>query len=516
MSHQISKYAAVPVVALLLVLGGGAKARAQAEKSTKALELNVRDYGAVGDGAAVDAVAIQSAINAANAAGGGTVLVPPGTYLVSLTENSPQAGQASALLMKSKVTLHLMRGATIKLAAGQTTTNESAIIRNQNAFATANFDHDMVIRGDGVVDGNAANNTGNITHGIYFGTAARCGVEGITVKNCRGTAPGPPGETLHVSFYRCGNYWVKSVKVFGDDGGDTASGIGSNFSTVGRIEDCVVHSMTHGVGITHYDSSNVITVNCHSYLNGGNGFLTEYSQDILFDSCMAGGMATDYDRSPRQNKVAIYSSTTFAGSLLGNGQNANNVGAAGFNITSGTRITVRGGMSAYNGVNVTQAACGFKIIGKCSDLLIDGVRIFGNRHGVDFTGGDGAPAVNSRMRTTRISPATLLGPNKHTDGSQPNSEIFTSSGSMTVSRGLINGFLVPAVPASGVIVLNNFPFDVLVNISAGTVTDVAITPGGPAPGAPASLGAQSLVTVPHGGAIAVTYTTAPTWKWLIP
>ena len=150
----------------------------------------------------------------------------------------------------------------------------------------------------------------------------------------------------------------------------------------------------------------------------------------------------------------------FAQSLLGNGQNAANIGAAGFNVTSGTRVTIRGGMSAYNGVNAAQGACGIKIIGKCSDLLIDGVRIFGNRHGVDFTAGDGASAVNARMRTTRITPATLLGPNKHTDSSQPNSEDFMSMGSITASRGLINPYLLPAMPASGVVVPNNFPFDV--------------------------------------------------------
>ena len=132
--------------------------QAQPTGAGKPPEFNVRNYGAIGDGVAADAPAIQSAINAASTAGGGTVLVPPGTYLVALTDNSPVAGQASALLLKSNITLHLMRGATIKLAAGQTTKNESAIIRNQNAFAAANFDHDMAIRGDGVVDGNSANN----------------------------------------------------------------------------------------------------------------------------------------------------------------------------------------------------------------------------------------------------------------------------------------------------------------------------------------------------------------------
>lgn len=44
-------------------------------------EFNVRDYGAVGDGKILDSPAIDKAIAAAAEAGGGTVLVPAGTYL---------------------------------------------------------------------------------------------------------------------------------------------------------------------------------------------------------------------------------------------------------------------------------------------------------------------------------------------------------------------------------------------------------------------------------------------------
>lgn len=47
------------------------------------LPLNVRDYGAKGDGTTDDAPAIQAALNAALAADGGWVWVPPGTYKVA-------------------------------------------------------------------------------------------------------------------------------------------------------------------------------------------------------------------------------------------------------------------------------------------------------------------------------------------------------------------------------------------------------------------------------------------------
>lgn len=46
------------------------------------MTFNVRDFGAVGDGATDDTEAIQAAIDAAEAAGGGTVYFPAGDYLL--------------------------------------------------------------------------------------------------------------------------------------------------------------------------------------------------------------------------------------------------------------------------------------------------------------------------------------------------------------------------------------------------------------------------------------------------
>lgn len=74
---------------------------------------NVFDYGAIADGVTNDTVAIQSAIDAANDAGGGTVLLPAGTYLVStssLTETlwnygSSVPASAGCLILRDNVQL---------------------------------------------------------------------------------------------------------------------------------------------------------------------------------------------------------------------------------------------------------------------------------------------------------------------------------------------------------------------------------------------------------------------------
>ena len=64
--------------------------------------LDVRDFGAKGDGVTKDTAAIQRAINAANTAGGGEVLLPKGVYL------------SGSVFLKSGVDFHLAEGAVLK------------------------------------------------------------------------------------------------------------------------------------------------------------------------------------------------------------------------------------------------------------------------------------------------------------------------------------------------------------------------------------------------------------------
>jgi polygalacturonase len=66
-----------------------------------AVSYDVRVFGAVGDGSANDAPAINAAIDAASKAGGGTVDFPAGTYL------------SGSIHLKSDISLHLGSGSTI-------------------------------------------------------------------------------------------------------------------------------------------------------------------------------------------------------------------------------------------------------------------------------------------------------------------------------------------------------------------------------------------------------------------
>ncbi|MDR0871035.1 MAG: hypothetical protein LBN39_09620 [Planctomycetaceae bacterium] len=62
---------------------------------------NVRDFGAVGDGKTKDTAAIQKAIDAAAEAGGGRILLTPGTYL------------SGTIYLKSNTDFHLTAGAVL-------------------------------------------------------------------------------------------------------------------------------------------------------------------------------------------------------------------------------------------------------------------------------------------------------------------------------------------------------------------------------------------------------------------
>jgi polygalacturonase len=69
---------------------------------------DVKEYGAAGDGTTIDSPAVNKAIEAASAAGGGTVYFPTGTYA------------CYSIRLKSNIALYLDQGATI-LAAEHTT-----------------------------------------------------------------------------------------------------------------------------------------------------------------------------------------------------------------------------------------------------------------------------------------------------------------------------------------------------------------------------------------------------------
>ena len=126
---------------------------ALAQPPATASLFKVRDFGAAADGAAKDTAAIQSAIDACAAAGGGTVYFAPGTYL------------CGSVQLKTGVFLYLDASATIKASPdnGDFNPYEKLGFKNDADVETSFFHRSLIwaedaerigIVGPGTVDGN--------------------------------------------------------------------------------------------------------------------------------------------------------------------------------------------------------------------------------------------------------------------------------------------------------------------------------------------------------------------------
>jgi len=124
------------LVALALAIALVSAATTSSASST----FDVKQYGAFGNGTTMDTVALQQAIDAAAAAGGGTVIFPPGKYL------------SGSLDLKSHVTLRLEENATL---LGSPHHDDYRQV-NFHGLVLADKQEDIGICGAGAIDGQGA------------------------------------------------------------------------------------------------------------------------------------------------------------------------------------------------------------------------------------------------------------------------------------------------------------------------------------------------------------------------
>lgn len=188
--------------------------------------LNVRDYGAKGDGVTKDTAAIQSAIDATEKQGGGEVHIPPGRYM------------SGTLRMKNNVTLYLEAGATLaespddadfdryeELPFKSVSDNETTYFHY--GLVTADSVHNIAIVGQGTIDGNRTHRHGPKT--IALKMCQYVTIQGITVQN---------SPNYSVSFWGCDYVNVIGVTVLNG----YADGIDPDSSRYVRISNCYVES----------------------------------------------------------------------------------------------------------------------------------------------------------------------------------------------------------------------------------------------------------------------------------
>ena len=149
----------------------------------RAAAFDVRAFGAVGDGHAYDTGAVNHAIKAAVAAGGGTVDFPPGIY------------RCSTIRLKSRVELHLARGATILAAPpGGFDAAEPNPWSKYQDFGHCHFHnsliwgeglHDVAIRGPGLIWGKGLSRDVLALDGTPSDLTPGVADKVIALKNCR-------------------------------------------------------------------------------------------------------------------------------------------------------------------------------------------------------------------------------------------------------------------------------------------------------------------------------------------
>ena len=111
-------------------------------------QVNLKDFGAVGDGITLNTDAFAKAIDALAQKGGGKLVVPQGVW------------HTGPIVLKSHINLHLNAGAVILFAADETlyplidTSFEGLDTRRCQSPLSANGATDIAITGKGVIDGN--------------------------------------------------------------------------------------------------------------------------------------------------------------------------------------------------------------------------------------------------------------------------------------------------------------------------------------------------------------------------
>ena len=111
-------------------------------------QVNLKDFGAVGDGITLNTEAFAKAIDVLVQKGGGKLVVPQGVW------------HTGPIVLKSHINLHLNAGAVILFAADETlyplidTSFEGLDTRRCQSPLSANGATDIAITGKGVIDGN--------------------------------------------------------------------------------------------------------------------------------------------------------------------------------------------------------------------------------------------------------------------------------------------------------------------------------------------------------------------------
>jgi hypothetical protein len=414
--------AAVPIAASATVSG-----------LVKQREFNVRDFGAKGDGSTDDTTSIQSALAAANTAGGGTVNLPAGTYVISSALTLFSHIRLSGVGHSSVITTPVMTGTGINLLSGQGT-SVSPLTDIEIC--------DLKLDGSNVTPPSYNSSQGK---GMYMSYLKRLKIHGVNVYNTWASGIGTDFLVDSVIdrciVENCGRGWTTGqvggsgigigTGVFATESfvvsNCIAKGIGNNgilvedqFQTVRSkgmvIANCLAYNCGR-VGIQVSGTSGCVIAGCQVFANAAGGIsvgrglgvvATSYNaQDVKITGCSAysntghGIAVVDAKTTPdgTMQRISLANNDVYAnlgaavyGIYVQDAQNvqitSNRVygnGSHGLNISSSVagspvnNLVISGNIIYNNGIT-TPSARGVRVApggtGSCSDILVFQNRIY--------------------------------------------------------------------------------------------------------------------------------------------
>jgi hypothetical protein len=321
---------------------------------------NVKAYGAVGNGTTVDTAAVQATVNAALAAGGGTVYFPPGTYVMSnVTFGSNLvimgAGQGNTTTVQdfSGNPIAGTAGGTVLLMdpAAVVANGSNVVVCRVAPASSSVITRNCLVR-DLTIDGNKSQwGSGNAStqrsYGYYLGQSTNnliidCAMENVTIQNCR-TYAFDVERVVNIRLTNCSARYNGYV-----------SGSASNCDGFTLIGDDITVTSCQSYGNAVYGFRGgqsgsvwhrVEVVGCEAWGNGQAGIgMGSDASDALYESHVIGGRY--YSNGASSNAAGIYLST--------NCTNCSVIGASSYNnstngiLASGVKYCTISGNTTYN------------------------------------------------------------------------------------------------------------------------------------------------------------------------
>ncbi|TWI01768.1 pectate lyase-like protein [Luteimonas cucumeris] len=218
--------------------------------------LNVRDYGAAGDGVNDDTAAFQAAINALPSAGG-TVEVPAGTYKID-----------AVVSVRLRSNMHLKLSQSAKLVAKPNSAERYNVLY-------VNKVREVEISGGQIVGERDGHNgsTGEWGHGIYVRGSSNVTVRDIHVSKCWGDGLVIAGASVwQAPAIPSSNVFVANI---------VSTGSRRQGLSIGYVRDVKVYD-------SEFSNSSGATPQCGIDIEPENGN-TAYK--VLFENCLVRGNA---------------------------------------------------------------------------------------------------------------------------------------------------------------------------------------------------------------------------------